>query len=102
MSVLDSTPSAGGCDGRCAACAVSREPQGDNLWEGPSLVWRSAVVFLLPLAGLAAGAALAGGAGLRAVGGAAAGGVVAVALARVLAHRGLAKTAPAQDRLSHL
>lgn len=65
------------------------EPQDAGLLHGAALAWRSAVVFLLPLAGLAAGAALAGGTGLRAVGGAALGGAVTVAGARLLARRGL-------------
>lgn len=96
MNLLDSASSARGCDGRCPTCAAGTAPRDAGLLQGAALVWRSAVVFLLPLAGLAAGAALAGGTGPRAVGGAALGGAVAVVAARLLTRRGLRGRTPAE------
>jgi len=83
MSLLDRPSPTASCGGRCGDCAAGGAADEDGRIRGAPLALWSALVFLLPLAGLAGGAALAGGTGARAVAGALAGGAAGVALARL-------------------
>ncbi len=82
MRLVERAPVDGACDGRCSTCERDRSGVADSDIQGPRLAFWSAAVFLWPLAGMAAGAALAGPGGARQVAGALAGGAACTLIAR--------------------
>jgi len=82
MRLVERAPNEGACNGRCEACGRPEAGAAAGDVQGTRLAFWSAAVFLWPLAGMAAGAALAGTGGARQVAGALAGGAACALIAR--------------------